>query len=302
MRLDFKQTNLQSVKDINIPSRFYSRMVTGIKTVDDFLHEGFLPGSTMTLTAAAGCGKTTWMLQVLEGLSRNGYNVGYCSGEENIYQLAMNAKRIGCYNVKIANMTDVDEITKLTETHDFIVVDSFQALTTKNKMNYAEKERYCVTTLIKAAQKNECCICMILHLTKAGKLKGSTQIPHAVDANMNIVTEVEVDDMARKIWFSKNRFGPTNEMTLMLGHGGFDMTSTVVNNTEKKYVSKKNAKEKAKQEIIKSQKNINSLEDVAKQYNISIVYAGSALRELVDEGKLKKVGRGKFAQWSVVNL
>ena len=65
LELNFNQTDLLSVENIEIPSRFYSRMVTGIETVDEFLHEGFLPGSTMTLTAAAGCGKTTFMIQLL---------------------------------------------------------------------------------------------------------------------------------------------------------------------------------------------------------------------------------------------
>ena len=40
MNLDFKQTNLVKVSDIEVPERFYNRIMTGIKTVDEFLHEG----------------------------------------------------------------------------------------------------------------------------------------------------------------------------------------------------------------------------------------------------------------------
>ena len=105
---------------------------------------------------------------------------------------------------EIANKTDVDEIAKLTKECDYIVVDSFQALTTKTKMNSLEKEKYALTTLVKAAQKNECCICFVMHLTKAGKLKGTTLVPHTVDANLNMLINGD-DDTVRDIFFSKNR-------------------------------------------------------------------------------------------------
>ena len=44
LELNFNQTDLLSVENIEIPERFYRRMMTGIETVDEFLHEGFLPG------------------------------------------------------------------------------------------------------------------------------------------------------------------------------------------------------------------------------------------------------------------
>jgi len=300
LELNFKQTELVSVDNIEIPSRFYSRMMTGISTVDEFLHEGFLPGSTMTLTAAAGCGKTTFMIQLLEGLTNNGYSVGYCSSEENIYQLAMTCRRIKCTSLQIANLTDVDEIAKLTKTNDFLVIDSFQALTTKTKMNSLEKERYALMKLVKAAQDNECCICFIMHLTKAGKLKGTTLVPHTVDANLNIMIDAEVDDQARRIWYSKNRFGPTNELTLMMTHCGYDMHSKVVTK-ENKYVSTKNQKEAIKSDLRNALDEVVKVDQITQKYNVSIVYANSALRELVAEGSFKKIGRGSNAYWHKQN-
>ena len=296
LELNFNQTALTSVDNIEIPERFYRRMMTGINTVDEFLHEGFLPGSTMTLTAAAGCGKTTFMIQLLEGLTKNGYSVGYCSGEENIYQLAMTCRRIKCTSLQIANLTDVDEIAKLTKTNDFLVIDSFQALTTKKKMNSMEKERYALMKLVKAAQENECCVCFIMHLTKAGKLKGTTLVPHTVDANLNIMIDAEVDDQARRIWYSKNRFGPANELTLMMTHSGYDMHSKVVTK-ENKYVSKKNQKEVIKDDLKRNKVNKVNVNQICNKYKVSVVYANSALRELVAEGLYRKIGRGDSASW-----
>lgn len=299
MNLQFEQTKLTRVADIEVPPRFYSRMMSGIDVVDELLQDGFLPGSTITLTAPAGCGKTQFMLQSLNGLANNGYRTAYCSGEENIYQLAMTSKRIGAVNLNIANISDVDEIANLTKEYDFIVVDSFQSLTTKEKMNQSEKERYAINKIVKAAQDNECCVCFILHLTKAGQLKGSTLIPHTCDVNMNIDIDYNIDDTARTISFSKNRFGPCNSLTLYLTGKGYDMTSKVVT-SDKKYASTKNKKDIIKRDILKMAA-IPHVEEIASKYNVSVVYCGTALRELISEGKIIKKGRGKNAQLSVAS-
>ena len=77
MDLQIEQTRLTKVKNIKIPDIFTRRMKTGISRIDNLFEEGILPGSAFTLTAKAGCGKTTLMLQILDGMTKNGYNVGY---------------------------------------------------------------------------------------------------------------------------------------------------------------------------------------------------------------------------------
>ncbi len=297
MNLDFKQTKLQAVSDIEVPDIFYRRMMTGINMIDnELLQEGFLPGSSMTITAQAGCGKTTFMVQLLDGLAKNGYKVGYCSGEENVYQLTFTCKRIKCTSLAIANVSDIDELAAMTKELDFLVIDSFQSLTTRKKMNSMAKEKYAIQSLVKAGQRNECCICFVMHLTKAGKLKGTTLVPHTVDANLNIAPNPDVDDTARSIWFSKNRFGPTNAIDLFMTATGFDMNSKIITNNEKKFAGKANKKDKIKAELIKEGGFI-SVEDIVKKYNVSEVYANTALRELTNESKLNKIGRGPKAYW-----
>ena len=75
MNLNYTNTNFKTVSDIEIPDIFYRRYKSGILVMDELFGEGILPGSSVTMCAAAGCGKTTLLLQLLEGLSRNGYNV-----------------------------------------------------------------------------------------------------------------------------------------------------------------------------------------------------------------------------------
>jgi predicted ATP-dependent serine protease len=298
-------TKLKKVKDIKVPDIFNRRMKSGIRAIDTLFDEGILPGSAFTITAQAGCGKTTLMLQILEGLAKNGYKVGYCSGEESVYQLAFTCRRIGVKNVEVANITDIDEITKLAKEYDVLIVDSFQALTTKTKMNMRAKEVYAVQSLVKTAKQTECTLGFIMHLTKDGKLKGSTVVPHTVDACMNIdrISESD-DDGARVIYFSKNRFGPCNELETIITRTGYDFTAKVVKEDDqavKKVPSKSERKKKQVEEMLTLIKDTGwtKIGAIAKVTD-DVSRAQFLLREQVTLGNLEKTGRGQHAFWRVI--
>ena len=300
--IGLKTTKLQRVADIKIPDIFNRRMKSGIERIDSLFDQGILPGGTFTITAQAGCGKTTLMLQILEGLSRNGYRVGYCSGEESVYQLAFTCNRIGVRNVEIANITDIDEISKLAENYDLLIIDSFQALTTKNKMNMRQKEIHAVQTLVRVAKETECSIGFIMHLTKDGKLKGSTVVPHTVDACLNIEIMPDMDD-ARNVYFSKNRFGPCNELEVMMTSRGYDFSVNVVKEEDDTQVV-----QKAPSKASRKKEQIDSIMDHLDQHDsINIVEATELaedvqraqrfMRELASIGKVVKFGRGANTSW-----
>lgn len=295
MKLGIEKSAFTKVSDIQIPDIFYRRMKTGVAEFDDMFGEGILPGSAFTITAQAGCGKTTLLLQLMEALANNGYDVGYASGEENQYQLAFTCKRLNVSSVQIANETDVDTLAKAMQDLDVLVVDSFQALTTRNKLNHAELERYAVTTLINAAKANECTLFFIMHLTKDGKLKGSTLVPHAVDVNVQIMMDDEGDEQDRVISFYKNRFGPTLDYTATMTSRGFQLSG-------KREVTRAPSKKARKKDIeskilaIKEPPHITK-ERIMKELKLTSSQAYFALKELTDAGKLIKLGRGKDARW-----
>jgi hypothetical protein len=303
MDLEITETKLTKVKNITIPDVFNRRMKTGIRRIDSLFDEGILPGSAFTLTAKAGCGKTTLMLQILNGMSKNGYDVGYFSGEESIYQLAYTANRIGAEEVKIANLTDIDEIAAYMENLDLIIIDSFQALTTKSKMNSRQLEKHAVQSLTKAAKSTECTVGFIMHLTKSGDLKGGTIVPHTVDANIKIATLPDSDnDDARVVYFEKNRFGPLNELECTIGPKGYDFDAIVVreDDTTNKAPSKKSRKEADLQNILdlpKQGKTI-TLSLVASLLDNNLSRAQFLLRELTLTNQLIKWGRGVSARWT----
>jgi len=299
MNLNYAATDFKKVSDIVIPEIFFRRYKSGINSIDELFGTGILPGSSITMCASAGCGKTTLLLQIFEGLAANGYSTAYASGEENTAQLAFTCNRIGVKNVAVANMTDIDDLAAQMEHFDCMVVDSFQALTSIKNMNTRELERYAVSTLTRAAKDNECTIFFIMHLTKDGKLKGSTIVPHTVDVNMNIEVDADTSDDARRIFFTKNRFGPLNELTMFIGANGYDFsTPVVVEAINNKAKSKNNKKQEMLDKILEIKEppalNANRIMsilevDYQKAYNL--------LRELVLNGKLIKFGKGRTATY-----
>ena len=305
MDLELNSTQLTRVCDIKVPDIFNRRLKTGINKIDSLFDEGILPGGAVTLTAKAGCGKTTFMLQLLEGLNKNGYKCGYFSGEESVYQLAYTANRVGTTNVPIANETDIDVICKYMEHLDLIVIDSFQALTSKTKMNSRALEKYAVQRLTKHAKQTECAVVFIMHLTKSGDLKGSTIVPHTVDANLKIDRVTDVDDEgARVIYFEKNRFGPLNELECIIGRNGYDFDAQVVReDNETKVPSKVNRKQAEYDKIMDRVTkdpgvNIGDLSSEL-EYNYNKTY--SRVRDLINMGKIEKYGRGADASYHVIN-
>ena len=301
MNLNLPKSTFQKVSDITVPDIFNRRMKTGVETLDEIFGQGILPGSSFTVTAKAGCGKTTFLLQLFEALALNGYNVAYASGEENKYQLAFNCNRLNVRNVNIANETDIDTLCEVTQSYDALVIDSFQALTSTQKLNSRQLEALAITKLVKAAKDNECALFFIMHLTKGGILKGGTLIPHTVDVNMEIFLDEEQMDLnAKVISFSKNRFGPCMEYSALLTGKGFVFNGV---KEEVKIPSKaERNKERMNQVLEMNEPPHITKTRVMEELEISPAQAYTLLKEMCDKNLIKKFGRGDSAVYKVVNV
>lgn len=299
MKLKIKTSTFTKVQDIVIPDIFYRRLKCGIQEFDSMFGSGLLPGSSLTFTGQAGSGKTTALLQYMEALAGNGYNVGYASGEENKYQLAFTCKRLNVKSVNVANETDIDTLAASMEDFDVLVVDSFQALTTTKKLNSAALERYAVSTLISKAKECECALIFVLHLTKAGKLKGSTLVPHSVDVNFQIMMDAEGDSTDRVISVYKNRFGTTGDYGASMGHSGLVLSG-------KKEVARASSKANRKKDLHKKILEMDppqiTKEAVMKHCKLSGGQAYIALKALTDSKQLTKYGRGANASFKRTNV
>lgn len=315
MNLGFAQSNFQLPGEIQIPEKYYRRFKTGVAQVDQVLGAGFLPGATFTLAGEPGAGKTRLMLQMLESIAlTQGKRVGYASGEENQYQLAFVAGELGIKNVMIAHRTDIDQlmadVTRLQL--DLLILDSFQALTAEHHSGQSA-EKYIINRLVQTAQQTEVVIGVILHITKQGKYKGSTLVPHTVDMNMMLThgdEEMFGTDQARVLEISKSRFSGTgNSVFYMMANGKFDL-DTDINKVKEiraanmsKASTKKlgNGKEKLVAAILEKAGEGSRGINLTDAVNITGNYyrGRNLLKELEAFGKLTKFGRGDEAIWTV---
>lgn len=300
MNLDIDTTTFKKVSNIEVPDIFNRRLKTGIKKMDDLLGGGFLPGSSFTLCANAGCGKTTLMLQTLDAMAANGYRVAYASGEESVFQLAHTCTRLKVENVEIANETNVEKLVDVMKDYDILIVDSFQALTTNKAKGFRAVEKHAVQSLVKASKDHECVLGFIMHLTKNGELKGSTIVPHTVDLNLKVSMLPESDDETARLVFidRKNRFGPLGDFDATLGYGGYNFEAEVTRESEDKVSNKSSRKQQELDTLLEHDEL--SIAKACELLSIAPLRAQHLLRELVMCEKFEKSGRGPQSRWTKI--
>lgn len=316
MNLNIADTGFSLPDDVEIPEVYTRRFNTGIKQLDSLNEQGFLPGSTFTLTGTPGAGKTTLLLQLLDSIAlTHGKKVAYVTGEESQVQLAFSSKRIGIKYVQIAHMTDIDDISNAVRKYgfDLLIIDSFPTMKTKHVRTPKATEEYVVREIINMAQSNECVVGVIQHITKKGDAKGSTLIPHSVDMNMSLTKgdeEMFGTDQARVLEVSKNRFGATGDAIFYMTPKGMDLETDM--NVVKQAVAERSAKSPMKDKRNARNGLVEAVIAKAKEsFGITLgqaveitgnYYAGrNLLKEMTVMGKLVKYGRGDSARYEVKN-
>ncbi len=191
------------------------RMLCHIKDVDTVLGGGFVRGGVTLIAGQPGIGKSTLLLQIVAGLSKD-RNVLYVSGEESSHQVAMRAERLGVSGspVQLASGNNAEDIARTIAqgTYDLVVVDSIQTLTSEAVPSVAgsvSQITNCAHLLINVAKDVNTAIVLVGHVTKEGSIAGPKVLEHVVDT----VLQLEGDRYGGfKILRSvKNRFGSTNE-------------------------------------------------------------------------------------------
>jgi predicted ATP-dependent serine protease len=204
-------------------------------------------------------------------------------------------------HIQVCNEAEVDTVSKYMDNMDVIVVDSFQGLVKGNKRG-RDLEKYCIEKLVVRAKETECAVVLICHNTKAGGIKGSSLIIHAVDVNISINLIKDAEMNARCVRFDKNRFGPASEIECFIEYSGYDFETEVVvdRDGDKDKPSKSDRKKEQREAILKLAKI--TLPEVSQALSIDSTRAGFLIRELHNEGKLVKHGRGVEAYWEKSNL
>lgn len=302
-------TPLTRASDIVIPPEYFNRLRTGNEHVDAIFGDGILPGSTFTIAAPGGVGKSIFLLQLCSMLVQN-YRVAYLSGEENIYMVALAARRVNSSNAFIAAESRLSVILKAIEEHDLVIIDSFPCLVydlpDADDYSDAKKLVKCLEAVSRAAKASKCAVGFILHMTKSGQYKGTTDLNHAVEANIFILRDGDDPDI-RVIETRKNRLGPCGEWRFGFGFSGYDFSKVVEVEEEvaspTRNTSRGNARNNQLNQVLEMvDPPLITLDRVCKHLDVDAQRAKYLLWLLVSQGKLVKYGRGPDTIWKVVEV
>lgn len=291
-------TKFVTAANVSIPENFFDRIQTGVESLDALFGDGLMPGSVVTLSAKHGTGKTQFCLQMLQSLSEC-FAVGYVSNEESTEQLAFTCKRIGAFNVPIANIATVEDVAEVISGLDVLVVDSFSKLKTKDITSARKLEQHALDTIIAAAKKHKCVVFLITHNTKSGQSRGSSLVQHDVDATLYIEKSEDAPEL-RRVFFDKNRFGAPNEIYLEMTASGysFDLKQPPQETSDAPNTSKTQERYNMICSYLE-QNGSSQARDVAYALDVDYGKAMVLLRELRNMGKITKTGRGEDATYAM---
>jgi DNA repair protein RadA/Sms len=193
-----------------------SRHSTGIKELDRTLGGGVVMGSVVLIGGDPGIGKSTLVLQALNGLSELG-KVLYVSGEESPEQVKLRAERLNIQSEKIMLLPETSLEGIITVARDVspkvIIIDSIQtifSLELPSAPGSVGQIRECATKLMFFAKKQNIPLFIIGHVTKEGAIAGPKVLEHIVDTVLYF--EGDKGNPFRILRAVKNRFGSTNEI------------------------------------------------------------------------------------------
>jgi DNA repair protein RadA/Sms len=212
-----------NVLDIEVPWQLEQTRDLGVAFANDlFGGQGATPSSVTLFTGTPGAGKSTLSQQLADACTGKDHVVLYNSGEESLFQVRKQAKRLGLKAGFIPSahrktediFKHLDMLRELHPTKQVILV--LDSLATTDDGYYKDGFTNGATTVRVAKQVVEYCkrtyaiAILIGQVTKDGKLAGKNQLLHAVDAHMHLF----IDEAAKSetkgmriIRMNKNRFG-----------------------------------------------------------------------------------------------
>ncbi|NIS70164.1 MAG: DNA repair protein RadA [Proteobacteria bacterium] len=203
------------ITDIQLKGQ--DRIECGIGEFDRVLGGGIVLGSVILIGGDPGIGKSTLLLQVLNGLASQGLKVLYVSGEESAKQTKMRAERLGirASDLLVLCETSVESVLQSIREAELraVVIDSIQTVFSPDLQSAAgsiSQVRETSNRIIHTAKSTGLPVLLIGHVTKDGAIAGPRVLEHMVDTVLYF--EGDTGHSYRILRAVKNRFGSTNEI------------------------------------------------------------------------------------------
>ena len=200
-----------------IEAQDVDRTPTGQDELDRVLGGGMVEGGVVLIGGDPGIGKSTLLLQALDGLQRTGQRTLYVTGEESGAQVALRARRLGLDHsqVNVLADTQLEKIiaTLQTQSPHIAVIDSIQTVYSDQLTSApgsVAQVRECAAHLTRFAKSSGSGIVLVGHVTKEGALAGPRVLEHMVDTVLYF--EGDTHSSFRLVRAIKNRFGAVNEI------------------------------------------------------------------------------------------
>jgi DNA repair protein RadA/Sms len=199
-----------------IEADHYRRTMLPMEEFNRVLGGGLVPGSLILIGGDPGIGKSTLLLQMSEGLAKEGVAL-YVSGEESAQQIKLRADRLSISSERLlilteTNMTAILEHIRQTSPN-FLVVDSIQTVYLEELQSApgsVSQVRECTARFQEVAKGQNIPVFLIGHVTKTGVIAGPRVLEHIVDTVLYL--EGERFHAYRLLRSVKNRYGATNEI------------------------------------------------------------------------------------------
>ncbi len=197
-------------------SRPKERVRCGLGELDRVLGGGFVVGQSCLLAGEPGIGKSTLVLQLLDGLAAEGRRCLLVSGEESIEQISLRAARLGIPpdRLRACSTTSLPVVleTIASEEPEVVVVDSIQTIHDPSADSIGggpAQVAACATALTRHGKEHGSVVVLVGHVTKEGSVAGPKALEHLVDAVFAL--EGERSGSLRLVRALKNRFGSCEE-------------------------------------------------------------------------------------------
>lgn len=194
-----------------------ARLRSGSNALDRVLGGGLVRGSVVLLAGEPGIGKSSLLLQVAAGLTRDRQPCLIASGEESREQVAERATRLGLdapslLFVSGRELPDVVDHARASGCRA-VIVDSIQAIRDPELPSLPgspAQVRACADALVGLAKAEGIAVILAGQVTKEGDLAGPRTLEHAVDAVCSLDRDPSTG--LRVLAGGKNRFGPEGEV------------------------------------------------------------------------------------------